>query len=370
MKIGIDARLWNETGVGRYIRNLISELQKIDTVNSYVIFVKDTKQTSGYITQKNWEVVEANVSWHTISEQVQMPKILAKYKLDLVHFPYFSVPIMYPKPYVVTIHDLIIDHFPTGKASTKSLQQYHFKRFFYKQILKSAVGNAKAVIVPSQATEQEVLEHYHISKRKLFVTHEGYEKIKVDSSVTLDERYFLYVGNAYPHKNISKLIDAFEAYKKETQDTVKLYLVGKKDHFYTLLQAYIGSKNLEKYIKIKSTISDSELVGLYKNAEALLAPSLMEGFGLTPLEAMNNKCLVAVSDIPAFREICADAALYFDPHSIESIKNSMVAISHMSKENKKIYIMKGVERATGFSWQKMAEETLAIYESSVSVRSR
>src|ERR1035437_5626990 len=112
MRIGIDARLWEQTGVGRYIRNIIANLQKIDKKNHYVLFIRsqDLESVSAQVKNKNWEIVETNIKWHSLSEQVQFPLVLNKAKLDLVHFPYFSVPILYKKPYVVTIHDLIIDH--------------------------------------------------------------------------------------------------------------------------------------------------------------------------------------------------------------------------------------------------------------------
>ena len=129
MKIGIDIRLWNQTGVGRYIRNLVLNLAEIDKKNGYVLFARseDFQSIKSEIKNPNWKLVKADIKWHSISEQINFPSILNKENLDLVHFPYFSVPIFYNKPYVLTIHDLIIDHFPTGKASTLFLPFYYFK---------------------------------------------------------------------------------------------------------------------------------------------------------------------------------------------------------------------------------------------------
>src|SRR5687768_2081128 len=119
MKIGIDARLWNETGVGRYIRNLVWQLGKIDKENEYVLFVNSGARVQGQeFSHERFKIVETNIRWHTVSEQMQFPRLLENENLDLVHFPYFSVPIYYKGPFVITIHDLIINHFPTGKAST------------------------------------------------------------------------------------------------------------------------------------------------------------------------------------------------------------------------------------------------------------
>src|SRR3989344_6655959 len=104
MRIGIDARLIHETGVGRYIQALLSHLPQIDTHNEYVVFVR-TKADSVEIS-KNWEIIYTDVSWHTVQEQMRMPKIYEQARLELLHVPYFSVPIFMRVPYVVTIHDL------------------------------------------------------------------------------------------------------------------------------------------------------------------------------------------------------------------------------------------------------------------------
>src|SRR5882672_11359440 len=130
MRIGIDARLWNETGVGRYIRNLVANLAQIDKTNEYVLFVKTGFKIKdlGFKNDK-WKIVETDIHWHTLKEQLLFPAVLNKENLDLMHFPYFSHPIFYNKPFVVTIHDLIMNHSLTGKASTFPYPLYLMKRF-------------------------------------------------------------------------------------------------------------------------------------------------------------------------------------------------------------------------------------------------
>src|SRR5258705_8253378 len=125
MRIGIDGRLWHETGVGRYIRNLVANLAQIDNTNEYVLFVKTGfkikdlpgRQAGSGFKNDKWKIVETDIHWHSLKEQMQFPAVLNKENLDLMHFPYFSHPIFYNKPFVITIHDLIMNHFPTGKAS-------------------------------------------------------------------------------------------------------------------------------------------------------------------------------------------------------------------------------------------------------------
>jgi glycosyltransferase involved in cell wall biosynthesis len=177
----------------------------------------------------------------------------------------------------------------------------------------------------------------------------------------------MYVGNAYPHKNLEKLIEAFIAFKKESKDEVKLILVGKDDYFYKRLRDRIEKEKLENII-IKHNVSDEELFTLYTHALAFVSPSLMEGFGLPPLEAMSASCSVLVSDIPSFREVCQESAFYFDPSSKESLKQQLQFVYNLDHKKKEAHIQNGLNRVKEFSWKRMAEQTLKVYESSISLR--
>ena len=372
MKIGIDVRLWSQTGVGRYIRNLVLSLQEIDKKNEYTLFVRseDEADIKSKITGAKWKIVKADIKWHSLSEQIIFPAILKKENLNLVHFPYFSVPIFYNKPYVLTIHDLIIDHFPTGKASTLLLPFYYFKILFYKLVIRVASRKARKIISPSIATKDEISDHLKIKKEKIIVTYEGVDdELKIENSKFKTEKYdnyFLYVGNAYPHKNLENLILAFEKLSKENLE-VKLILVGKEDYFYKKLREIIINKNLEKRIIFFGKAKDSELFDLYKHAKALVSASLMEGFGLPVLEAMSQKCLVVCSDIPSFREVANDTAIYFNPGNADEIYNALKKADLKQYDTK--VIEKAYNRSLAFSWEKAARDTLKVYESSTSASS-
>lgn len=368
MRIGIDCRLWNETGVGRYTRNLVASLAKIDKKNSYILFFREEEYNNVVLPGENFEKYKAAMRWHTIKEQIYLPFLLKKHKLDLVHFPYFSVPIHYRGKFVVTIHDLILDHFDTGEASTLPWIVYKAKRLAYKYIIKETVAKAKKIIAVSQATKQEILDHLPISKDKVSVIYEGVEEgSKRKEMSTLpekfkDKKYFLYVGNAYPHKNLTRLIETFSLLleEKENRD-VHFVFVGKEDYFYQKLKEFVKQIGIEKSITFYGHVSDEELTLLYKNAEALIAPSLMEGFGLPGLEAMKQQCLVAASDIPAFREVYGDGAIYFDPMTIPVIKQTLTDILSIDKTVRSQYSKAGLLQSEKFSWEKMAKETLALY---------
>lgn len=374
MKIGIDARLWDETGVGRYIRNLVLQLSAIDTSNTYVLFVKsETKQKISSLIPPTWKLVSTDTQWHSFKEQTVFLRQLYKEQVDLMHFPYFSLPYLYTRPFVVTIHDLILHSFSTGRASTLPLPLYHLKRYAYKKVVAHATRSAKKIIVPLRSVKRDLETILGVPAQQISVTKEGFDSSITASIVSneiktyADQSYFLYVGNAYPHKNVENLITAFQAYKEESGNTKDiLVLVGKNDYFYERIESKYATL---PYITFLHTVSDSELGYLYNHAVALISASYMEGFGLPALEAMENNCLVAVSNIPSFNEICGEDALYFDPKNSESIKPIFSAVQTLSQARKKAFLFGGKRRAKDFSWQKMAEETIKIYESSVSIRS-
>lgn len=373
MKIGIDARLWSETGVGRYIRNLVSNLAEIDKQNEYVLFVRkrDSESIKKQVSSiKGWEVVIADIRWHTIDEQLKFPQILNKENLDLVHFPYFSVPVRYQKPFVITIHDLILNHFPTGKASTLPTYLYQLKRLGYNYVVSRAVNRAKKIIVPLNAVKKDLEKTLDTPGEKIAVTYEGFdEKIISERSAPTDNtKYFLYVGNAYPHKNLERLIKAFSVFRTDENSHVQLLLIGKDDYFYKKINEKIIKENFSGVI-IKNNVTDKELAVFYKNAIGLISPSLMEGFGLPVLEAMASSCLVLASDIPSLREVCEDSAFYFNPYSVGDIKEKMKYVYELDKLTKEECTKRGLKRAAEFSWKRMAQETLKVYESSTSAHS-
>lgn len=375
MRIGIDARLWNETGVGRYIRNLIWELQHLDKENDYVLFVQKGFRTENLLVKnEKWRLIETNIRWHSIKEQLQFPQILEKEKFDLIHFPYFSIPIFYKGPYLITIHDMIINHYPTGKASTLPSPIYYLKHLGYKFVIQQAAKNAKKIITVSQATKEEIVEHLHVSEDKIIVTYEGVgeeinSKLKTQNLKLKfkSQKYFLYVGNAYPHKNLDRLIEAFGLLVQEYPDA-HLVLVGKEDYFYKRLKEKVANLKIAKNVIFAGFIPEDELRLYYKNAIATILPSLMEGFGLTGLEAMQNECLVLASAIPSLKEICQDAAVYFDPLEIKDMHATIREVLR-NKQKFKSFKEKGKKHVSIFSWKKMAEETLKIYESCSRVRS-
>jgi len=348
MKIGIDTRLKNESGVGRYIRNLLLNLKQINPEHEYVS-------------------IDPDIRWHSLREQIQMPFILGK-KYDLVHFPYFNVPIFFRGKFVMTVHDLIINTYATGKASTLNPILYWLKRLAYLFVLRIAVYRAQKIIVPSLAVKAQLLGEYKLSEEKVVVIYEGIDKKLTEAVGGRDilnryqlkpEGYLLYVGNAYPHKNLETLLKTFNAINEAD---LKLVLVGKYDYFYNQLIA----GNMNRDIIFTGFIKDEELVYLYQNALVLIQPSLMEGFSLPTIEAMGRECPVLCSDIPVHREVCQEAAVYFVPQDAQDLNNKIMEL--VADKNKRSRLVElGKERVRYFSWEMAAKQTLEVYESCVSL---
>lgn len=347
MKIVIDARFFGtETGIGRYVKELIENLERVDLENQYVIFLS-AKNFELYRPQNpNFQKKLADIKWYSLAEQFKIGRLVDAERADLAHFPHFNVPIFCRTPYIVTIHDLILRHFPTSAASTKNPIIFYVKYFAYNFILKMAIRRARKIIVPSYFVRNDIIKHFASTFLPLYkgedrgggfadkirVIYEGLANLprtglgeEYLKAKGIAPPYLLYIGNCYPHKNLEKLIEAFEIISPTypppqggggTRRGLQLVLVGKRDYF---------SKRLEENITKRYTLNakrcifygyatDEELSTLYKHAALYVFPSLMEGFGLPPLEALSFGLPSAVSDIPVFHEILGEAAFYFNPN--------------------------------------------------------
>ena len=371
MKILIDARLYGleNAGLGRYLINLIDSLEKIDSKNEYVILLRK-KYFNELKLKPNFRKVLVDVRHYSFKEQMILPKIIKRENPDLVHYPHFNVSFFSRKPFVVTIHDLLMHKQKGKEATTLFLPEYYLKRLFYKMIFRFAVKRSKKIIVPSEFVKQEIISYYKVKDSKVRVAYEGvsFKETKTkysESKHHIQEPYILYVGNAYPHKNLMKAIDAV----KEVNAVKRLLfvIVSSRNFFVEKMKKYVKQNNLDSFVKVSDFVNDEELVYFYKHSLAFIYPSLSEGFGLQGLEAMVNKTLCLVSDIPVFREIYEDNVLYFNPKDIFSIKNSILEALQILPENRNKITNKAFEFVKKYSWDKMAELTLKVYESCFSL---
>ncbi|MFA5021287.1 MAG: glycosyltransferase family 1 protein [Patescibacteria group bacterium] len=369
MRIGIDARLYGTKhgGIGRYTAELIKNLEKIDAANDYYVFLAKNNWDEYAPQNPRFKKVSADFKVYGIFEQLLYPALLYHYNLDLVHFTHFNVPMLYAKKFIVTIHDLIISHYPSSRATNLHPLIYRIKLFFYDFIVKSAARRAKQVIAVSQFTKDDIVRLLKIPAEKIAVVYEGADLPMVpagDCSIILSklgvgDDYIMYVGSAYPHKNLEKLIEAFgEALK--TRPALQLILVGKSNLFYSRLRESVAEKAFAKQIIFTGYLPDEAIVCLYKSAKLYVFPSLIEGFGLPPLEAQTYDLPVASSDRTCLPEILGESALYFDPNNTWDMAAKIE--SGLSDEGlRRKLSAKGLENVKKYSWRKMGEEISEIY---------
>lgn len=358
-RIGIDARLYFQTGVGVYIRNLLHFLQELDTnhLEFYVYVMKNEADTIVF-TKKNFNKVKVDYKWHSFSEQTVFLYQLIKDNLDLMHFTYFSHPIFYNRPFISTIHDVILLEHKTGKASTLWSFLYNLKHAAFKLAFNHQIFKSDSIVTPTEIVKKQITSIYGKKyESKIVALHEGvdFQKMLVKENTALaekfDKKFFLYVGNFYPHKNVERLIRAFDKVKSD----IKLVLVGPSDFFSQRIKEVIKDLNLGYKIVFYPNASDEDLIYLYKHAEALVHPSLSEGFGLPILEAAYFGTPVIASDIPVFSEVLGDEYVKFDPKDTENMTSKIEEFLKVKTNfNPKI---------DDFSFEKMSKELLKIYSS-------
>ncbi|QQG44715.1 MAG: glycosyltransferase family 4 protein [Candidatus Roizmanbacteria bacterium] len=361
--VGIDARLYFQTGVGVYLRNLIYYLQKIRLNDlRFNIYILKSDSDNIHFENKNFIKREVTSRWHSLSEQISFKKDLDKDNLDLMHFTYFSYPVLYDKKFIATIHDLTPLLFKTGKASTQNPFVYELKYLVFKYILYNQVKKALHIITPTKTVKKQILEVYGVQlKSKVTSLYEGVDSalIEKEGNAALADKFkrpfFIYVGTFYPHKNVKNLIKAFSNIK----ESIRLVLVGPQDYFASEILALIRQLHQEDRIVLFTPSTREDVIFFYKNASALIHPSLSEGFGLPIMEAAYYNLPIIASDIEVFKEILDSQYIFFNPNDVNDITQK---IHKFLSEKPQFDYKKLVAR---YSFQKMAEETLKIYKNSL-----
>ncbi|KKP59427.1 MAG: Glycosyl transferase, group 1 [Candidatus Magasanikbacteria bacterium GW2011_GWC2_34_16] len=372
MKIGIDARMYGpkQGGLGRYVEQLVLELEKIDNQNEFVIFLRADNWNEYTPSKPNFKKVLANISWYGWQEQFKLTPIIKKEKVDLMHFPHWNIPLFYNDPFIVTIHDLILLHYSTRQASTLGPITYWFKNLLFKKVLRHAVNKAEHIITPSEFTKQDVMKNLNIPPEKITTTllapnqHYSNTTQQQFNNLTIQQfnitkPYILYVGVAFPHKNLEGLLKAWKIFCEKYGNNYQLVLAGKKNYFY---QTIINNLTIQQFNNVTfiDFPSDSELSFLYKNASLFVFPSLYEGFGIPPLEAMQINLPVASSSSSCLPEILEDAAVYFDPNNYPEMADTIY--SGLTNQNLRQNLQKNaIKLLAKYSWHETAKKTSQIY---------
>jgi glycosyltransferase involved in cell wall biosynthesis len=372
MKIGIDARIYGPgfTGIGRYVSELVSNLLKIDSENEYVVFMNSPEYESFTPSAKNVKKVLVNARHYSFAEQFRFSKLLKKEKVDVMHFTHFNAPIFYKGASIVTIHDLTL-HFYPGKKMTS-----FYRRLAYQLVIRSVTKRAKKIIAVSENTKNDLAKILKIPADKATVIYEGVDesfneaadenaKKEIAKKYGIIKPFLLYTGVWRSHKNLVNLIKAFSYLKKNADFDGQIVITGKEDPLYVEIRSTIKDLGLESDIVFTGMVPDSDLPVLYSAAKIYVFPSLYEGFGLPPLEAMACGTPVAASKAACIPEVCGqDNAVFFDPYDPVDMSDAILKI-WLNEELRQKLIANGRARVKEFSWKKMAKDILEIYKSVV-----
>ncbi|MDO8626515.1 MAG: glycosyltransferase family 1 protein [Candidatus Magasanikbacteria bacterium] len=379
-KIGIDARLYGpeQGGLGRYIQQLIAHLEILDPGAEFSIFLRSANWDAYSPQNPRFKKILADIPWYSLSEQILLPRIFNRAKLDLLHVPHWNIPIFYRRPFVTTIHDLLLLNYPSRRASALGPIKYWLKNLAFKKILNHAILNSRHIFTPSNFSKQDILKNFpKINSNKITVTPLAPAPLSPPTTYRLQQPtahnlltkhkitkpYALYVGVAYPHKNLEGLVKAWAQIEKIAPQQYQLVFIGKKNYFYNRL---INSPDWKKLSGAIYTdfVDDADLPALYQNATLYVHPSFYEGSALPAFEAMQNNLAVAASDSSCLPELLKTAAAYFDPADSLAMANTILRL--LNNHNERAALIKsGQNLISSLSWESVAKTTWDSYQKQV-----
>jgi glycosyltransferase involved in cell wall biosynthesis len=365
VRIAIDVRKFNDFGIGTYIRNLVHHLGRIDQETEYVLLCRPQDEARIEVPSPNFRTVVEPARPYSIGEQVRIPMTLLREHIDLFHAPHYVLPPAIHCRSVVTIHDCIHLMFP----------QYLPGRLAYayaKLQLWTAAHRSDRVLTVSEASKLDILRRFRVPADKITVvynaiderlalepTDEDVERVAV--RYQLKDPFALYVGNIKPHKNLERLIEAFHQLRQEsTFEALKLVIIGDEISKYQGLRRAVHVHKLHKHVRFLGFVPLETLSALYQLASVFVFPSLYEGFGLPPLEAMYYGTPVVTSNVSSLPEVVGDAAMLVDPYSAESIADGMRRV--LTDEHLRAFLReRGMARAREYSWEQSVRQIRQVY---------
>ena len=370
MRVAIDARKLHDFGIGTYIRNLLRQLARIDRDTEYVLLCQEADLDVGTLLGANFRTVLEPSPNYSLREQIHVPWVLHRERPDVYHAPHYVLPAGVRCRSVVTIHDCIHLMFP----------QYLPNRAAYayaRASMWAAARRSDRILTVSEASKRDILHFFNVPPEKIVVVYNAIDEhfsvtppeedvARVRERYQLDHQFMLYVGNIKPHKNLVRLIEAFAELRRTGFDEVKLLIIGDQISKLPALRRAVHSHKLHKHVRFLGYVSDQTLGVLYRLAAAFVFPSLYEGFGLPPLEAMASGTPVVTSNVSSLPEVAGEAAVLVDPYDVDSIVDGMRRV--LSDPALAAALRrKGVERAREFSWERSVAKTRQVYQQVVDV---
>lgn len=364
MRIVLDARKLHDFGIGTYIRNLVAGLGALDTTTDYILLTKPGDTATATAAGPNFRAIVESAKPYSLAEQWRVPLAVARARADLLHEPHYVLPPLTRCRTIVTIHDCIHLRLPEYLPSRAAFVYAH-------TMIRLAARKADRVLTVSEASKRDILHYTGVSPDKVTVIYNGLDERfagtpdaatidRVRQRFQLDHPFVLYVGNIKPHKNLERLIAAFAAARPDGPDGLKLVVIGDETSNYPSVRQAVHRHRLDKHVRFFGFQPAATLVVFYRLARAFAFPSLCEGFGLPPLEAMANETPVVTSNVSSLPEVAGDAALLVDPYDVASIADG-IRRAVTDEPLRQMLIARGRERARQFSWRQAAVDTLAAY---------
>lgn len=366
MKIGIDARginLYKGTGIGTYTENVVKELLNIDNKNSYTLYWYG----SGYEAFKNTNCKINLISkgHHDFFESAYLPYNTLKNNLDIYHIPQNGIGLSEDLSCIKisTIHDLIPYIMP------ETVGRGYLLKFL--KSMPAIVEKSDAIITVSEYSKKDLLKFFPINPDKIYVTplaaNKNYKIMNKEyccgyllNNYNIKNKFILYIGGFSSRKNVKALIYAFSKIKNSFSKPINLVIVGSNKDDLNNLKVLCDRLRISKDVIFTGYVKEIELPIFYNACEVFAYPSLYEGFGLPPLEAMSCGAPVVTSDISSIPEVVKDNGILINPFKNSEIENALWKV--LSDETlRNDLIAKGIKNSAAFSWRKTAEKTLAVY---------
>lgn len=365
MRIGLDARKLHDFGIGTYIRNLVRQLARLDHDTEYVLLCRPDDVDPLKQLGPNFRPVIETAGNYSLSEQLRIPLALRRERVSLFHAPHYVLPPLVPCRAVVTIHDCIHLMFP-------QYLRHRAAHGYARMSIRMAAHRATRIMTVSESSKRDILRFVDTEPSKIDVIYNSYDDrfsrepreedvVRVRERYQLQDEFVLYAGNVKPHKNVERLIEAFQLVRRRGLDHLKLVIIGDEVSHYAALRRAVHRYNLHKYVRFLGFMPEDTLAIMYRLAGLFVFPSLYEGFGLPPLEAMASGTPVVVSNVSSLPEVAGDAAILVDPYDAADIADGIARVltnDDLRREMRR----RGLARARQFSWEASVRRVREIYQ--------
>jgi len=363
MKIALDLRRIKNPGIGRYMKCLAEAVLARAPEHDYLLILGSGRCEVVGFEDRQVEIVNASSKYYSLREQVELPRLLRRHKVDVLHSPHFNIPVVRTCPIVVTVHDVIY------LACRQDLPS-RLGRLYYRAMMAASVRRSERVLTDSEFSKNDIVRYLDADPEKIDVVYPAVDPVfeqvtdrgKIEAVLSryrLDEDYILYAGIYRPRKNHAGLLRAFRQFLKSGAQC-KLVLAGPLAEGEAELLGLASELGVANRVVVTGFVPDSDLPALYSAARVYACPSLYEGFGFTVLEAMACAVPVVCSEATSLPEVAGDAALYAEAQHPEEFATALQR-AFFEPELRQKLIENGLKNCRRFSWQSAAEAALDAY---------